>query len=1008
MVKVIQKSSGDWRGEKEKKTSDVIRKLSSTSQEEEASRKAAGIGIPYVDLQIFPINGNDVVLLPEEMAREHRLVIFEKNGSRIRVATTDPENEGARAYLATIAETNGWTTETYLCSTPSLEKALGTYASTPLLETFDLWRVSLQGEELKRFEENFGNLLKLKSAANFPVSQTIEIILAGANKLRTSDIHIEPGEDSVRIRYRIDGLLQEIGSLPKNVYQLMVSRVKMLSHMKINIRNQAQDGHFDIMLGEKKVDLRVNIIPGKYGENINMRLLLGEDALVRIETLGIRGTAGEELERQIRKPNGMIINTGPTGSGKTTTLYGILNELNQPDVKVVTIEDPIEYSLPGIIQTEVSKDRSYTFGSALRAVVRQDPDIILVGEIRDEETAEVAINAALTGHLVLSTLHANSAPAAIPRFLELGVKRELITASVNALIAQRLVRKLCEHCKESYEPAKQTIESLKQLISIISPKAQVSIPKNFSTLWKAVGCPECNFSGYHGRIGIFEVFTMTPRLIETINDLGTEATIMKAALEDGMVTMTQDGILKAIEGITTIEEVWRVTDQGDMLQDIYAELMTNSLSNATALQESVFATVRAHLDSMEHFSEYAQTLEHKEWLHSVFAAAILLRAGDIHLEPEADSVSVRFRLDGILKHITSLPLDQYPAVLGEIKLWGKLKSGERAGVADGRFSIAVEHDFESVRAGKVDIRLSIIQGGYGETAVVRLLSQASVALDLDTLDIRKENLDRILTAIRKPYGMIVNTGPTGSGKTTTLYSLLARLNTPDVKIITVEDPIEYQIPRLLQTQVNEKEGYTFSAALRALLRQNPDIMMIGEIRDEETAQIAVQAAGTGHLVLSTLHANSAAGAIPRLLNMGVGADDLANAGNAFIAQRLVRRLCDHCKKESAPNEDEQSLIDRMLETLPQTVSTEGIDRSHVWAAVGCDSCNGIGYAGRMTISEVLLIDKPMEEIISRQALASEIETAAKESGMITIAQDGILAVLEGKTTLAEVERVTEE
>jgi len=1006
MVKVIQKSSQDWRDAKGKQTTDLLGKMAGRSMEEETARAAAGLGIPYIDLQVFPVNGNDVVLIPEADARNHRIALFEKTGEHIRIAQDSPENEATKRYLAELSEKNEWKIERYLCSKQSLEKAWGFYATTSLIENFDLWRVSLQGDELRRFEEHFGDLLKLKGAAAFPISQTIEIILAGANKLRTSDIHIEPREDSARIRYRIDGLLQEIGALPKNIYQLMVSRVKMLSHMKINIRNQAQDGHFSIVLGERKVDLRVSIIPGKYGENINMRLLAGDDVLVRLDELGVRGTAGEELQKQIAKPNGMIINTGPTGSGKTTTLYGILNTLNRPDIKIITIEDPVEYSLPGIIQTEVSKDKSYTFGSALRAVVRQDPDIILVGEIRDEETADVAINAALTGHLVLSTLHANSAPAAIPRFLELGMKRELITAATNAIIAQRLVRKLCDHCKESYEPAKQTLESLKQLISIISPKAKVSIPREFSTLWKSVGCPECHFTGFHGRIGIFEVFTMTQRLVETINDLGTETDIMKAALEDGMVTMTQDGILKAIDGTTTIEEVWRVTDQGDMLQDIYEELMSSSLSSATSLHRGIFEDARAHLDSIEHFSAHAQTLEHKEWLALLISAAVLLKAGDIHFEPEADTISVRFRLDGILKHITAIPLDQYPAILGEIKLWGKLKSGERAGVADGRFSIIIEEDFESVHAGKIDFRLSIIQGGYGETVVMRLLNQSATTLDLNALDIRKENLERILTAIRKPYGMIVNTGPTGSGKTTTLYSILARLSSPEVKIITVEDPIEYQIPGLLQTQVNEKEGYTFGAALRALLRQNPDIMMIGEIRDEETAQIATQAASTGHLVLSTLHANSAAGAIPRLLNMGVGADDLANAGNAFIAQRLVRRLCDHCKKQIAPDEREQGLIDRVLATLPKDVPSK--NRTTVWVAAGCEQCNGIGFSGRMTISEVLLIDKPMEELISRHALSSEIETAAKESGMITITQDGILAVLEGKTTLSEVERVTEE
>ncbi len=1008
MVKVIQQSSQDWRNEKADQTREVLGKMQSKSKEEMTSRLASKLGMAYIDLQIFPVDQNALVHINEADARKHRLVLFEKTTRTTRIAMSDPADTQAQEFIREISKKNGWEPTIYLCSEDSLEAAWEAYATTPLLESFNLWRVALEGEELKKFEENFGELLKLKDAAKFPISQTIEIILAGANKFRTSDIHIEPNEEAVRIRYRVDGLLQEVGSLPKNVYQLMISRVKMLSHMKINLRDQAQDGHFSITLGEKKIDLRVNIIPGKYGENINIRLLSNDDAVVSIEELGIRGTAGEEIKKQIQKPNGMILNTGPTGSGKTTTLYGILHSLNHPDVKIITIEDPIEYSLPGIVQTEVSKDKSYTFGTALRAVVRQDPDIILVGEIRDEETADVAINAALTGHLVLSTLHTNSAPAAIPRFIELGVKRELITASINVLISQRLVRKLCEKCKEAYEPAQQTIETIKQLVSIISPKANISLPTDFSTLWKPVGCPSCNFSGYYGRVGIFEAFTMTPRLIETIDNMGTEADITRAALEDGMVTMTQDGIIKAVEGTTTLDEVWRVTDQSEMLHALYEKLMSSSLSNATMLTKETLANAKEHISSIDELSKYAQSLEHKDLLQFILASALLLKAGDIHLEPTKDSIAVRFRLDGILKHMTSLPLTLYPSILGEIKLWSKLESGQQAGVADGRFSITVGEAFDAVQPGNIDFRLSIILGGYGETVVMRILNQSSVSLDLSTLDIRKENLDRILSAMKKPHGLILNTGPTGSGKTTTLYSILAKLNTPEVKIITVEDPIEYRMEGVLQTQVDEKSDYTFPLALRALLRQNPDILMIGEIRDEETASIAVQAAGTGHLVLSTLHTNSAAGTTSRLLALGVSADDLANAGNAIISQRLVRKLCPHCKKESTPSEEEATLIKNVLDTLPKTFDLASIDRTKIWTPVGCKECNGVGYAGRMVIAEVLLIDKAMQELIGRQALSSDIETLAKESGMLTIVQDGILSVLEGKTSLSEIERVTEE
>jgi type II secretory ATPase GspE/PulE/Tfp pilus assembly ATPase PilB-like protein len=325
----------------------------------------------------------------------------------------------------------------------------------------------------------------------------------------------------------------------------------MLGKMRLNIRKEAQDGHFYIDIEGKRIDIRVNSIPGKYGESINMRLLSSDDIIVDVNDLGLRGLANEQVIKETRKPHGMILNTGPTGSGKTTTLYTLLSTLNGTGTKIITIEDPIEYSLKGIVQTEVAKDRSYTFATALRAIVRQDPDIVLVGEIRDDETADIAINAALTGHLLFSTIHANSAAAAVPRLIELSVKPTLITSAMNIIIAQRLVRKLCKHCRVSYAPAKETLDSITKLISIISPKARVSIPKNIGELWQAKGCQHCHMTGYRGRIGIFEVLAMTPEISEIINNMGSEEEIFKVALENGMITMTQDGILKALEGITT-------------------------------------------------------------------------------------------------------------------------------------------------------------------------------------------------------------------------------------------------------------------------------------------------------------------------------------------------------------------------------------------------------------------------------------------------------------------------
>lgn len=1006
MVKVIRKTN-PLHSEKEEKAQSVLKKMRETSAEEQASLLATKHGLSYMDLHVFPISTEDVILVPEADARKLSLVLFNKKGTLARFALLDPANTDGLQFIKSFSEEHGWQAEVYIISQASLERGWKSYSKRTFIDNLDLVRVSLGDADVEQFEKDFGELIALKTEHTANTSRAMEIILAGARKLNASDIHLEPAENEVRLRYRIDGVLQEIGNLPADRYHLMLSRIKMISKMRLNVRKEAQDGHFFINLEDKRIDVRVNSIPGKYGENINMRLLSGDDVIVDVTALGLRGLAYEEVTKQITKPNGLILNTGPTGSGKTTTLYTLLHHINQPDMKVITIEDPIEYTLPGIVQTEVSKNKDYTFATALRAVVRQDPDIILVGEIRDDETADITVNAALTGHLVFSTLHANSAAAAIPRFMELGVKPSLIAASMNALIGQRLVRILCEHCKESYEPAHETIDSILKLVTIISPKAKISLPKEVSVLYKSVGCAKCHFTGYHGRIGIFEVLTMTNEVVEIINNMGTEQEILRAALENGMVTMTQDGILKALDGTTTLDEVWRVADQTELLRNIYAELMPSELSRSTHVTPEVLENTKKEIASLKNFATYVASLDSKIQLPTIFAGAVLLKAGDIHIEPNGDTVEVRFRIDGILQNAAHFPITEYPTLIAEIKLAAGLKSGERSGTIDGRFSITVEK-LAPEKTEVIDIRLSIILSGFGETIVMRLLSQSVVKLDLNELHIRKKNLDNIYTAIGKPHGVILNTGPTGSGKTTTLYSILSKLNTPEVKIITVEDPIEYQIPGILQTQTKESEGYTFATALRSLMRQNPNILMVGEIRDDETAQIAVQAASTGHLVLSTLHTNSAAGAVSRMNAMGVSNDDIANTGNLFMAQRLVRKVCPKCKVLAPATPDEKAIIEKALRSMPASKETSDLLKKMMLPhEKGCPNCGGTGFSGQMVIAETLLIEKEIAELIAHGALTSEIEAKAIELGMITMTQDGVLSALEGETTLGEVQRVTD-
>jgi type II secretory ATPase GspE/PulE/Tfp pilus assembly ATPase PilB-like protein len=378
--------------------------------------------------------------------------------------------------------------------------------------------------------------------------------------------------------------------------------------------------------------------------------------------------------------------------------------------------------------------------------------------------------------------------------------------------------------------------------------------------------------------------------------------------------------------------------------------------------------------------------------------------GDIHIEPEEKSVKIRYRMDGILQTIAEIPSNEYPSLLGSIKFLSGFSTEVQGGVMDSRFSIALDEPFKSITETKVDVRVSIILGGYGETVVLRLLNKSAGALDIANLGIRKQNLDKILQETKKPNGVFLTTGPTGSGKTTTLYSALKILNNPEVKIITVEDPIEYQLDGVLQTAVNEGAGYTFVTALRALLRQNPDIMMIGEIRDEETANIAIQAALTGHSILSTLHTNDAAGSIQRLVNMGVRSDDLATAVNAVMAQRLVRKLCD-CKKERPMTDEEIARMEKALGTMSEKTGVVVPAFEKIFEANGCDKCKNIGYLGRTTISEVLVVDREIKEMIISSESSAQIRDKAMEEGMISMEQDGLLKALEGETSLEEVARV---
>ncbi len=983
-----------------------IQRLQEKGSEKYASRIARKLGIGYADLNLLPINSDDVSLIKQEISEKHNLVIFYRAGSLIRVGTTDPLNEKALDFLDELSETNNWEIRLYVISPSSLEQALKQYRGAYFIDSIDVMRLMLTGEELENFNEGIGKLLDLKNKIDsMPTTELLHILFSAAVKLNASDIHLEPQKTDVRLRYRIDGVLQDIVNFPHKTYKLALSRIKLMSGMKINIRKEAQDGHFSFSVNEtRSIDVRVSSIPGKKFEGIVMRLLDNKSINVQMSDLGLVGKAAEDVQNSATKNTGMILTTGPTGSGKTTTLYTLVNHIKTPDLKIITIEDPIEYEIEGISQTEVSKDKNYTFAKGLRAIVRQDPDVILVGEIRDDETADIAINAALTGHLVLSTLHTNNAPATVSRLLELGVKPTLIPPATNIFMAQRLVRKLCD-CKKKYEPAQETAETLLQMLTLISPKAKLNIPKGITHLYKANGCKKCNQTGYKGRIGIFEVLTISEAIEKLILNMDSETEILRTAIEEGFITMTQDGVLKSIDGITSMEEIFRVTSESGLIKQLYEDLMSQTLSRGIFVDVEKQKMSQDLSHNKDIINKNINQADDRDMLPLIFAYGRFLRASDIHIEPQEEKVFIRMRIDGVLQDIAEIPLINYPPLIGKIKELSNIPTTVRQGVSDSRFRVLYEIENEE-KDFKMDIRVSIITGGFGETVVLRLLSRETVDLNVNVLGIRQYNLNKIIKEVEKPYGIVLNTGPTGSGKTTTLYSVLKEIQSPEVKIITIEDPIEYQLDGILQTQIDKKNDYTFASALRSLLRQDPDIMLVGEIRDDETAATAVNAALTGHLLISSLHTNDAVGAIQRLLNLGVSTDDITTAVNAFIAQRLVRKLCD-CKKKVAITDEQRDAVKKIIETLSPKIDFAIPELNYLYEPAGCEKCNGIGYKNRTVISEIFVMDDELRVMISHHEMASDVKKKAIENGMLTMTQDGVLKALEGVTSFEEIKRVTD-
>ena len=513
--------------------------------------------VPFINLKNQVIRKDILMSIPEPIASTHKLITFASDNKKIKIATLDPENLEIFEFIKKKTKLEP---EIYLTTPESIKEALKQYHKSLKAEFKDLSKKTEKAGEK--------NLEKL--AKDLPTVRIVDTLLEYAIFENASDIHIEPEEKEISVRYRIDGVLCNVMTLPKNVQSGIIARIKILSNLKVDEHRLPQDGRFKIATQEYKVSFRVSIIPTYDGEKIVMRLLSEKAQVLNLEQLGFQPGSLEIIKRNIAKPHGMVLVTGPTGSGKTTTLYTILNILNTPKVNILTIEDPIEYRMTHINQSQVNPKIGYTFANSLRAFLRQDPDIIMVGEIRDQETAEIAIHAAMTGHLVLSTLHTNDAPTTLPRLMEMGVPSFLVASTTNVIIAQRLVRKICPNCIQSYNLDKQTIEELKKQLNIESiletlqkEKTIVDTKKGLESLlfYRGKGCKQCNNNGYKGRIGIYETLEITDKISDMILRKASRAELKKQAIEQGMLTIVEDGFIKAKNGITSIEEIMRVTKE---------------------------------------------------------------------------------------------------------------------------------------------------------------------------------------------------------------------------------------------------------------------------------------------------------------------------------------------------------------------------------------------------------------------------------------------------------------
>ena len=828
---------------------------------------AIRLNMKHIDIANVKVHLDATALIPANLAEKYCILAINDENGVLTVVVNDPMNFFA---IEDIKQLTGRQLNICLCESQPLQKAINYYYSEVAAQKAARTANTMANEKQDDLEE----LTVEDGDDETPIINLLNSLLKRAYSVNSSDIHIEPFEDKSIVRMRIDGAIVDYVTLQKGLHASLIARIKIISELDIAERRVPQDGHFRVNVEGEYINIRVSILPTVFGEKAVLRLLAGNSTIQHADSFGMEERDYERFRAMLDSPHGIIYLTGPTGSGKTTTLYMVLDEMAKRSVNISTIEDPVEKNIKKINQTQVNNTAGLTFEVGLRALLRQDPDIIMVGETRDSETASISVRSAITGHLVFSTLHTNDAASSIVRLIDMGVEPYLVANSMVGTVAQRLMRRICPECGQEVEATEEECRLLGA-----APGTKIK---------KAHGCTQCNFTGYSGRIAVHEILTVDSTVRKMITDGASMDEIQDYAVRhQGMHLLRDSAVEKVLQQVTTIEELRKVAYYSDApaaqagktsvpaaAQPVAPQPAAPQIVQMTEILPPVAAQVKE-----DPFADVGAAMVHVE--------DIILRAresgcSDIHITA---AKPLMIRINGALQETKEqYSKEQITAMLLEMC------------DADQRTQLAAGNDLDfavQTRDGNRQ-RVNIFRDMGALAATIRLLNS-----HIPTLE--SLGLPMVLGEIvKQPRGLILVTGPTGSGKSTTLAAMIDSINAtrPD-HIITIEDPVEYVYEKkqsLIHQREVGRDVTSFAAALRSALREDPDIILVGEMRDYETISAALTAAETGHLVLSTLHTTGAAQTIDRIIDACPNGSQnqvrtqLAGVLNAVVTQCLIPKI----------------------------------------------------------------------------------------------------------------------